>query len=233
MSKKNSFIKLDPPKDQEIHWKILPLPSEWQLPEKERTILHHLCHPRQLSSQKEKECWTARRCLRELLQNFFPSTSDQITLETLEIENYHTLKTFPQFLISLSHTSTSAVAAIAERKNFLGIGIDIEESGRVLSPHTHHHFINDQDSLQNWTPLQLWVLKEAAFKALYPLLTPNQLSINLAKWKKEGPLVLKDLWIQERHFGLKGQSFPIGEYSLEKVSLGDRDYELGQAWVYC
>jgi phosphopantetheinyl transferase (holo-ACP synthase) len=78
-------------------------------------------------------------------------------------------------LLSLSHTAGASVAVLAERKFISGIGIDIEWMDRELSSGVASKFIHQSEHLFNLSPLQMWVIKEACFKA-YPDNAATQLS---------------------------------------------------------
>ncbi len=71
-------------------------------------------------------------------------------------------------LISLSHTPGTAIVVGAEKmQNRIGIGVDLEISSRAISPRTAKAFVfpEDQRCSPHLSALQIWVIKEACYKA--------------------------------------------------------------------
>jgi len=93
---------------------------------------------------------------------------------------------------------------VAQKPYVLSVGIDIEKSSRKVNPGTHKFFINSEDGEQ-LDPLQIWVLKEASFKALFPL----RVQLGYTKtW------TLNDFWVNSNLFGIKGNRFAIGQVKI-------------------
>lgn len=114
--------------------------------------------------------------------------------EDLEIHSFYTLKKYPEILTSLSHHRDYGAAIISNEPNILGVGIDIEANDRELKPGTERFFNHERDQYHG-SPLEKWMAKEAAFKAIFPF------------WKDEKTFVLTDIWI-------KGHSFGYGQKEL-------------------
>ena len=123
-------------------------------------------------------------------------------IEHLDIVNHHHLANYPQILVSLAHTDCYGAAVIGQQHEYRSLGIDIELQSRLLKPETQKMFVNRDDDFDQLLPL--WCQKEAAFKALSPLVP----EMNLTK-----PLVLKDIWICNERFGL------IPDQEIGKVKL--------------
>jgi 4'-phosphopantetheinyl transferase EntD len=70
-----------------------------------------------------------------------------------------------RFQYSLSH-SDGHVLACGTRCH-LGIGIDLERTSRVLSPAVLHRIFSAPEQNLGLKPIDLWVIKEATFKALH------------------------------------------------------------------
>lgn len=101
---------------------------------------------------------------REALFNALKEAHINANISDLTLEGYSTLPRFPQFTISLSHTKECGAALIADRQTFRSVGIDIEQEERVVKDSIAERVSNPHDtSLRN---IELWCLKEAAFKAL-------------------------------------------------------------------
>jgi phosphopantetheinyl transferase (holo-ACP synthase) len=95
----------------------------------------------------------------------------------LELVNYHNLKKFPDLLVSLSHTKGAGAAVVASKEYYVSLGIDIEWCARVMKKEAERFFRNSQDSIYE-NNLELWTMKEAAFKALSPLGFPGVLVLS-------------------------------------------------------
>lgn len=80
------------------------------------------------------------------------------------LTDYSQLKQYPQFTVSLSHTKGFGASLIADKKTYLSVGIDIEQEARPVKDMIIERISNPGDlRLRN---IELWCLKEAAFKAL-------------------------------------------------------------------
>ncbi len=133
--------------------------------------------------------------------------------EKLEIINHHYLKNWPQFKVSLSHTSEMAMACISDKVE--SIGIDLEKSDRPLSQDQYKYFKNDLDD-PSIEPLKLWIIKEAAYKALSPLVP------------SEDKLVLGKIPIYDNSFHYKDFK---GQYLFEKIDLENKIYFFSIAYL--
>jgi len=112
----------------------------------------------------------------------------KLNFEHMEIINHHYMVNVPGTLVSLSHTKDLAVAIIAQQNEIFSIGVDIERMDRDVKPEIVNKFKNDQDSNQ-LSDLELWVCKEACFKALSPIYKRLHLKRNL---------ILKDIIIVDQ-----------------------------------
>src|SRR5690606_6721348 len=99
----------------------------------------------------------------------------------LEIQDHLYLKAHPEFKVSLSHTRGLSAAVLGE--NCASVGIDIERIDRRFNPATQKYYLTTEDR-RDLTALELWCIKEAAFKAFAPLKTYQTI---------KDVLVLKDL----------------------------------------
>lgn len=95
----------------------------------------------------------------------------------LELINFQNLPKFPDYLVSLSHTKGAGAAVIALKNEYLSLGIDIEWNERIMKPGTEKFYRHPEDSLYE-NNLELWTMKEAAFKALSPLGYPGVLVLS-------------------------------------------------------
>ena len=137
----------------------------------------------------------ARDCLAEFgRQRGWP-------LSSADIINHTHLSMAPAIKLSISHSRTLGVLAICETTELAGIGVDVEFASRPLRSGLAARILNDHDDAGlAEDPLGLWLGKEAAFKAIVPLLSAE----------RERPLLVTDLWLRDGGFGLCGESAPRG-----------------------
>lgn len=101
---------------------------------------------------------------REALLEAFKVFGKDLTPSKLKLQNYHQTKSFPEFTLSLSHSKEMGAAILASRTDFISVGIDIENEQRIVKDSIWSRVSHPQDvSLRK---IELWCLKEAAFKAL-------------------------------------------------------------------
>jgi phosphopantetheinyl transferase (holo-ACP synthase) len=160
---------------------------------------------------------SSRQALAELLN----SKNISLDSDRIEIINYHNIKGFPDQLCSLSHTKDGwAVALINNHEKVLAVGIDLEFANRSFKSETKKLFVNDQDNHQEL--LKLWCQKEAAFKAIFPLLTRDILN---------KAFVLKDIFIKNNKFGLLKDGIILGFLDSEIVKHQGEEFLITTAFV--
>ncbi len=74
---------------------------------------------------------------------------------------------------SISHTTEAYCAAIAYKKSFISIGIDIEQRNRIISDDAIQHFMNPNEMKNNTNQEYAKIIfsaKESVFKLLYPII---------------------------------------------------------------
>ena len=139
---------------------------------------------------------------REALKNAFELRGKKVSISELELDQYHEVKGFPHLTISLSHTKKCGAAIIAERKDFLSVGIDVEDEGRVVKDSIRQRIAHPEDA--TLTNIELWCAKEAVFKAI----------MNTNRFEKPiefGSIkILRDQWFHS-------PSGFSGEWKLESV----------------
>jgi 4'-phosphopantetheinyl transferase EntD len=163
---------LDPNKDARLNdemWKNIFIPEH--------------VHPK-LSLQKK----AARLALYDAIQEL----GKKINFEQMEIINHHYVVNVPGTLVSLSHTKDMAVAIIAKQGDIFSIGVDIERVDRPVKAELVSKFKNEKDD-QTLSDLELWVLKEACFKALSPVYKRLHL---------KRTLILKDIIIKDKNHAI-------------------------------
>lgn len=111
-------------------------------------------------SDRKKGFFLSREALKKALKN----RGIEIPVLDLKLIDYHQLEKYPQLTVSLSHTKTCGAAIVAERKQFRAVGIDIEEEDRIVKDSIRERISHPND--QNLRNIELWCVKEAAFKAL-------------------------------------------------------------------
>lgn len=153
------------------------------------------------SSKRVREHYTSRLALIDALSKTNRS-SNFTTYQDIEIYNHLHLKADNSILVSLTHTNSLAAAAISTSKNISSIGIDIESTSREMKEGILKFFRREDDEVDN--VLELWCIKEAAFKAISPL------------YQQEKRLVLKDIIINDKgEFILDSEQSIKGLYKIE------------------
>jgi phosphopantetheinyl transferase (holo-ACP synthase) len=121
----------------------------------------------------------------------------EISIGSLVLTSFSEIKGLQQFTISLSHTKTAGAALVADRKKFRSVGIDIEQEERLVKDSIKERITHPLDiNLRN---IELWCLKEAAFKALMnsgSFVSPFEFSsilISANKWAHP-PSGLEGVW---------------------------------------
>lgn len=109
----------------------------------------------------------------------------------LVLVDFQNLVNFPDYLTSISHTKGAGASALAKKSDYQSIGIDIEWSDRVMKEGTEKFYKHPEDS-EYPNSLELWTMKEAAFKALSPLGFPGVLVLS--------KIIIRDgvFWTNER-----------------------------------
>jgi 4'-phosphopantetheinyl transferase EntD len=125
-------------------------------------------------------------------------------------KGHHELTHLPQWRFSLSHTKDVAAAWLMPAARVRGLGLDIEFKDRKVPPQVKARLAHKNDTVL--PALQLWALKEAAFKAL-PTLAQNDVWLNR-------------LIIAEKSFELENSPF-VGEWELTEES----DLFIARAWL--
>jgi 4'-phosphopantetheinyl transferase EntD len=127
--------------------------SEWK--QLVNSVLGEAVHPKRVKGF----------CLsREALKQCLSERGIQIAIPDLILETFAALKDQNSLTISLSHTPEWGAAIIGDAKDFISVGIDIEPLERIVKAPILER-ISHPDDLK-LTPLKIWTLKEASFKAI-------------------------------------------------------------------
>lgn len=161
------------------------------------------------SSERNDQSLAAREGLKKLIQEHYPSSKDI----DLSIIRHHHLEHAPNILVSITHTEDWAIAAIKEKEDSQGIGIDIEKITRPMNERTKRFFVNQEDRFDD-SLLHLWVQKEACFKALSVFIED---------------LTLKKVIVQGEDFHTEDVLLYKGTVTVEKRQLEDEIYLIGKA----
>lgn len=148
---------------------------------------------------------------REALIEALGSAGISATPHELMLSNHSTIKAYPRFTISLSHTPDCGAALIAERKFFRSVGIDIEHVKRPVKESIIERISHEGDlKLRN---IELWCLKEAVFKALMNTsLFPKPIEFSSIRIRKDdwdhSPTKLSGKWsLKELNSFVMAQAF--------------------------
>lgn len=140
----------------------------------------------------------------------------RLKLSVLARMSFEKLKTLhgEVFNPSYAHTDDLGLCSVTENLNEFS-GIDIERTDRVIPKESYKMFINDEDA--DLPPLQLWCIKEAAFKALSN------------SFNRTEPKLLKEITIDSN------ESFHYkkceGSFLIEKKEIKGIDYLIAQAVI--
>lgn len=93
-------------------------------------------------------------------------------------KGHHELTQFPQWRFSLSHTKDAAAAWLAPTNTVRGLGLDIEYKDRKVSASVKARLAHPED--MPLPTLELWSLKEAAYKAI-PAMAQENIWLNRIK----------------------------------------------------
>lgn len=189
-----------------LQWKLTktlsnPKDPEWDL-------LIKLTLGDEIHSDRKKGFLYSREALRECLKVMHLNPE----INQLRLSDYSTLTNYPQFTVSLSHTKDSGAALVGDRNTFRSLGIDIEQEERVVKDMIIERITHPDDlRLRN---IELWCLKEAAFKAL----------MNTGHFEK--PVEFSSIHIGDKNWSHSPSGFK-GEWELELV----RPYVVARAYL--
>ncbi len=157
---------------------------------------------------RERGFKLAREALRLALHHWKIDPS----IPEIELNSFHSLKALPQYTLSLSHTPHLGAAAVAPRDLYRSVGIDIEQKGRVVKDSIIQRVSHLSDvGLRN---IELWCLKEAAFKAI----------MNTDLFEK--PIEFSSIEVQESSWN-HSPSGLTGEWKLEE----SKGHMVALAWI--
>ena len=156
--------------------------------------------------QKRKEEWAlARLCL----EMCFEDQGIVLKPKEMVFKNDHFIEKLEYLSFSLSHTKSWAAAFVAPVSQARQVGLDIELKGRKVPDNVKLRLSNPLDMVRS--PLELWVIKEAAFKSL-------------PRGAQQG-IWLNNIVVSESHFELEGTPFK-GSYVLSETN----DLMISQAY---
>ncbi len=163
-----------------------------------------------------------------------------LPINRLKSSNNLHLDNIPHLVISISHTEYLkghflSAATLAHTKSIQSIGIDIESNSRDISEKIQSRFQAENDDM-TLSPIESWIRKEAAYKAISPLLSgkgldhPRFKDISVMKKKFEyatdlhsevfsGDFRSFEIEFDERKFLTTIASIPALESSLRPFPL--------------
>ncbi len=121
----------------------------------------------------------------------------EINLLQAKFLDHQSILELPKWKFSLSHTDSFAAAWLLPKSPHAGMGLDIEDNDRVVPYGVSERMKNAGDSAA-LSPLELWCIKEAAYKTLLPELQES--------------LWLKSIVVKERTFTIDGWEQFKGEW---------------------
>lgn len=149
---------------------------------------------------------------REALRLALRERGIEAPIEELKLNRFDSLVHFPDFTLSLSHTPKLGAAILGARNLYRSLGIDIEDKNRQVKEMIIERIAHPEDlGLRN---LELWCLKEAAFKA----------AMNTGLFDK--PIEFSSLRIQDQTWSHSPSNL-TGEWRLEEY----KDHLVALAWI--
>lgn len=177
-------------------------------PAEARDAWHRLADARMpdFHANRKKEWALARLCLAQCFENH------GIVLNPAQavFKNHHEVTHLPAWRFSLTHSKDVAGAWLMPAAQVRGLGVDVELSNRKVPPPVKARLAHKQDI--KLSDLELWTLKEAAFKAL-PSMAQNDIWLNR-------------IIITQNVFELENSPFR-GEWGLEKAD----GLTIARAWL--
>lgn len=177
-------------------------------PHEARDAWHRVAEARMpdFHANRKKEWALARLCLAQCFEKH------GITLDPVQavFKNHHEVTHQPAWRFSLTHSKDVAGAWLMPAALVRGLGVDVELSNRKVPPQVKARLSHKQDTQLN--DLELWTLKEAAFKAL-PTLAQTDIWLNR-------------IIVHEKKFELENSPFK-GFWSLEKTTA----LTIARAWL--
>jgi 4'-phosphopantetheinyl transferase EntD len=104
-------------------------------------------------------------CLsREALKQCLSERGIHISVPNLILETFAAVRGQDSLTISLSHTPEWGAALVGDAQDFVSVGIDLEPLERIVKAPILERISHSGDL--KLTPLKIWTLKEASFKAI-------------------------------------------------------------------
>lgn len=139
-----------------LTWKIYSATQKILSPEWEAVISDLLGV--EIHSQRRIGYVSAREALRLSLLEY----KIQTTPSDLELSGFDSLRKWPHFTLSLSHSKKAGAAALGLKVEYRSLGIDIELEDRFVKKDILARISHPEDIQRR--PIEIWCLKEAAFK---------------------------------------------------------------------
>lgn len=173
-----------------------------------RDVWHTVAQTRMpdFHANRKKEWALARLCLAQCFENHGIKLSPASTV----FKNHHEISHLPAWRFSLSHSQDVAAAWLMPAAQIRGMGVDVEMAHRKVPPQVKARLAHKLDS--KLSDIELWTLKEAAFKAL-PTLAQTDIWLNR-------------IIVRENEFELENSPFK-GHCSLEKAA----GLTIAKAWL--
>lgn len=157
-------------------------------------------------ANRQKEWALARLCLAQC----FEKHGIDLNPTQAVFKNHHEVAHLPAWRFSLTHSKDVAGAWLMPAALVRGLGVDVELTQRKVPPQVKARLTHQQDI--KLSDLELWTLKEAAFKAL-PHLAQTDIWLNR-------------ILITEKFFELENSPFK-GQWTLEKA----HGLTIARAWL--
>ena len=161
---------------------------------------------------KQVQHYCSRQALKNALKKY------NLLIENYDIINHCFLKQYPEYLVSLSHTDTIGASFVTNDKRIKSVGIDIESADRVVGENVKKRLLNEEDFIEN-NIIDLWVKKEAAFKALWPFVQDKNV------------LNYKDIIINDDFFLFRKEKILKGSINFFRKEINNNKYLLSLAYI--
>jgi 4'-phosphopantetheinyl transferase EntD len=138
---------------------------------------------------------------REALRLLFQQEGKVLTIADLREMNFHSVPSHLNYTFSLAHTKGAGAAVLANRSDYMAVGIDLEIMNREVKETIIQRVAHPMDvPLRN---IETWCLKEAIFKCLMNSgrfdrpFDFSEIQIATGSWR-HSPSALKGEW--QLHF---------------------------------
>jgi phosphopantetheinyl transferase (holo-ACP synthase) len=167
------------------------------------------------TNNKKRAFAVSRYALFECIKDIYPNVNNKNFNELIKINNHFNLTENPDIKVSVSHKNDWGIALISSEKNIKSVGVDIELN-KSLSDRSRKFFMANDKSVNSYSLIETWSVKESAYKAISSFYTFFN-NKDLYKIIGRENFLLNDIWINNQgEFGLHSLGKPLGDFIITK-----------------